>query len=130
MFQLEVAKRLVAPSGSREYGILSVLLQAFYRCQIVLKLAPAHFEPPPAVHSAVIQCVRKQNFMLPCSEDLFRSVVRTAFGQRRKVLRNSLGRSTPALHDFQEAQPFLNRRAEELSWEEFAFLTSLLEQTK
>lgn len=130
MFQLEVAKRLAAHSGSREYGILSVLLQAFYRCQIVLRLTPAHFEPPPAVHSAVIQCIRKENVTLPCSESLFRGVVRTAFGQRRKVLRNSLGRSNPELNDFQEARPFMNRRAEELSWEDFVLLTSLLEQTK
>lgn len=130
MFQLEVARRLAAPHGSREYGILSVLLQAFYHCQIVLKLAPGHFDPPPAVYSAVIQCIRKEKTSLPCSEGLFREVVRTAFGQRRKILRNTLGRNFPALCDFQEVQKFLNCRPEELTWEEFALLAGLLEQTR
>lgn len=130
MFQLEVARRLTASKGSREYGILSVLLQAFYQCRIVLKLSPGQFDPPPAVHSAVIQCLRKEHFTLPCSESLFRQVVRTAFGQRRKVLRNSLGRNFHALNDFPEFHNFLNRRAEELSWEDFALLTGLLERTQ
>lgn len=127
MFQLEVARRLAALHGSREYGILSVLLQAFYHCQIVLKLAPGHFDPPPAVHSAVIQCIRKEHFTLPCSESFFRQVVRVAFGQRRKVLRNTLGRAFPVMQDLPGLDIYSNRRAEELSWEDFVAIASALE---
>lgn len=90
MFQKEVAQRICAKEGSKTYGILSVLVQVFYETEYVFTVPPSVFNPPPKVDSGVIALTRKQNFSLPCDEKLFFRVVKTAFQQRRKTLRNSL----------------------------------------
>src|SRR5665647_1264965 len=90
MLQKEVARRLASPPGSREYGILSVLLQGYYEIEYLFTVPPQVFNPPPKVQSAVIRLHRNDRQALPCNEVLFKKVVKTAFNQRRKVLRNSL----------------------------------------
>ncbi len=90
MFQKEVAERLVSSPGSKVYGILSVLCQAFYDVRICFHIPPHVFIPPPRVMSSVVQMTRKEDFHLPCDERLFFAVVKTAFNQRRKTLKNSL----------------------------------------
>jgi 16S rRNA (adenine1518-N6/adenine1519-N6)-dimethyltransferase len=121
MFQKEVADRVVAPPGSRTYGITSVLLQAFFRCEYLFTVERGSFNPPPKVLSAVIRLVRKHNHNLPCSEPLFRNIVKTAFNQRRKMLRNSLKPFFPA--ETLMADPFFEQRPEMLGWEAFVELT-------
>lgn len=124
MFQKEVAERLVAPKGSKTYGILSVLLNAFYDSKYLFTVEPGVFIPPPKVKSGVIKCVRKKDFVLPCSQKLFFDVVKTAFNQRRKTLRN-------ALHKFnlKETDEFAKLRAEQLSVDEFIKLTLFIEKS-
>lgn len=90
MFQKEVARRIASQPGSKEYGILSVLTQAFYDVKILFHVEPQVFVPPPKVKSSVIKCVRKTSVNLDCDEKLFFTVVKTAFNQRRKTLRNAL----------------------------------------
>lgn len=90
MFQKEVARRIASPPGSKEYGILSVLTQAYYDVEILFNVEPHVFVPQPKVQSTVIRCVRKKDLKLGCNERLFFAVVKTAFNQRRKTLRNSL----------------------------------------
>ncbi len=122
MFQKEVAERLVALKGSKTYGILSVLLNAFYDSEYLFTVEPHVFIPPPKVKSGVIKCIRKENTTLPCDEKLFFDVVKTAFNQRRKTLRN-------ALHKFniKETDEFAKLRAEQLSVEDFIKLTQFIE---
>lgn len=123
MFQKEVAERLVAKKGSKTYGILSVFLNAYYDTEYLFTIEPNVFIPPPKVRSGVIRCVRKDGFVLPCSKVLFYDVVKTAFNQRRKMLRN-------ALHKFnlKETDEFAKLRAEQLSVEDFIKLTIRLEK--
>ncbi len=90
MFQKEVAQRIASPHGNKTYGILSVLAQAFYDISYLFTVPPSVFNPPPKVESGVIRLTRKENYSLPCDEALFFRVVKTAFQQRRKTLRNSL----------------------------------------
>ena len=90
MFQKEVAARIASPPGSKEYGILSVLLQAYYNIEYLFTVNETVFSPPPKVKSAVIRLVRNEISSLDCDEKLFVSVVKTAFNQRRKTLRNAL----------------------------------------
>ncbi len=90
MIQKEVAERLASPPGSRDYGILSVLLQAWYKIEYLFTVPPQVFIPPPKVQSAVIRLKRNEVDHLGCDEQLFKKVVKTAFNQRRKTLRNSL----------------------------------------
>ncbi len=90
MFQREVAKRICSPAGSKEYGILSVLIQAFYDTTYHFTVDEHEFNPPPKVKSGVLSMVRKENYTLPCNERLFFQVVKTSFNQRRKTLNNSL----------------------------------------
>src|SRR5690606_31938082 len=90
MFQKEVAQRICSKEGSKVYGILSVLTQAFYDAGYLFTVPPSVFNPPPKVDSGVLRLIRKANFHLPCDETLFFKVVKTAFQQRRKTLRNSL----------------------------------------
>lgn len=90
MFQKEVARRIAAPPGSKEYGILSVFMQAFYDVKLLFDVEPHVFVPPPKVKSSVIRCLRNEVVFLECDEKLFFIVVKTAFNQRRKTLRNSL----------------------------------------
>ena len=90
MFQKEVAERICEKKGTKAYGILSVLVQAFYEAEYLFTVGPEVFNPPPKVNSGVLRLRRKENFTLPCNEKLFFSVVKTGFQQRRKTLRNSL----------------------------------------
>lgn len=90
MFQREVAKRIVAKHGSKDYGIISVLLPHWFEREYLIELPPAAFTPPPKVHSAVIRLARNANTTMPCDEAQFKKVVKAAFNQRRKMLRNSL----------------------------------------
>jgi 16S rRNA (adenine1518-N6/adenine1519-N6)-dimethyltransferase len=116
MFQQEVAKRLTAGPGNREYGILTVLMGAFYESEYLFSVSPDVFLPPPKVTSGVIRFIRRENISLPCSPAIFKRVVKMAFNQRRKTLRNALSAIwTP---DF-EATGFGGLRAEQLSVEQF-----------
>ena len=90
MFQKEVAKRIAEKEGSKVYGIISVLTQAFYDVEYLFTVPPSVFNPPPKVDSGVIRLIRKKDFSLPVDEKLFFRVVKTAFNQRRKMLRSSL----------------------------------------
>ncbi len=90
MFQKEVAQRICAKEGSKTYGILSVLTQAFYEAEYLFTVGPEVFDPPPKVQSGVLRLKRKENLDLGCDEAMFYKVVKTAFNQRRKTLRNSL----------------------------------------
>jgi 16S rRNA (adenine1518-N6/adenine1519-N6)-dimethyltransferase len=123
MFQKEVAQRLTAKEGSKTYGILSVLLNAYYTTSYEFTVEPDVFIPPPKVKSGVIKCIKKTDFVLPCRKSLFFEVVKTAFNQRRKTLRN-------ALHKFNlsESHEFAKLRAEQLSVENFITLTCFFEQ--
>jgi len=121
MIQKEVAVRLAEPPGSREYGILSVLLQAWYDIEYLFTVNETVFNPPPKVKSAVIRLRRNGVERLGCDERLFVRVVKASFGQRRKMIRNSLG---AAFGDFGGAEhPFFTRRAEQLSVADFVELT-------
>jgi len=120
MFQKEVAERIAAPPGSKTYGILSVLLQAFYEIEYLFTVGETVFYPPPKVKSAVIRLRRNQTETLDCDEFLFFRVVKTAFNQRRKTLRNSLSSLGPA-----DLKEFSGLRPEQLGVPEFVSLTKL-----
>lgn len=121
MIQKEVAVRLAEGPGSKEYGILSVLLQAWYDIEYLFTVNETVFSPPPKVKSAVVRLRRNATERLDCDERLFIRVVKAAFGQRRKMIRNSL---RAAFGDFGGAEhPFFTRRAEQLSVGEFVELT-------
>lgn len=124
MFQKEVAQRICSASGSKVYGILSVLVQAFYSATYHFTLDEHEFIPPPKVKSAVISLHRKENMSLACNEELFVKVVKTAFNQRRKTMNNSL---KPILKDAKLPQQFGLLRPEQLSVEQFVELTLLIE---
>jgi 16S rRNA (adenine1518-N6/adenine1519-N6)-dimethyltransferase len=128
MLQKEVADRIAAPPGSKTYGILSVLLQAFYNIQYLFKVSPGVFTPPPKVMSAVIQLERNNVVDLPCDETLFVQVVKQAFNTRRKTLRNALKNLNLAAEI--SALPLLDKRAEQLSVDEFTNLTLLIEKSR
>jgi 16S rRNA (adenine1518-N6/adenine1519-N6)-dimethyltransferase len=119
MFQKEVALRIAEKPGSKQYGILSVLLQAFYDIEYCFTVDEHVFNPPPKVKSAVIRCVRNNRENLGCDEKLFIQVVKTAFNQRRKTMRNAL---KPIIQNTE--LPFLDLRAERLSVEDFITLTN------
>jgi len=125
MFQKEVAQRICEKPGSRQYGILSVLMQAFYEVEYGFTIKPGAFNPPPKVDSAVIHCKRKAKFHLDCDEDLFFRVVKMAFNQRRKILRNSL-KSLMEEKDLPEALAM--SRPEQLDVEAFVLLTTIIER--
>lgn len=121
MIQREVAVRIAEPPGSRDYGILSVLLQAWYDIEYLFTVSEGVFNPPPKVKSAVIRLRRNGVRQLDCDEALFVKVVKAAFGQRRKMLRNAL---RAVFGDFGGAEhPFFTRRAETLSVADFTELT-------
>jgi len=125
MFQKEVAQRICSKEGSKIYGILSVLTQAFYDAEYLFTVPPSVFNPPPKVDSGVLLLKRKENFSLPCDEALFFKVVKTGFQQRRKTLRNSL--KTFNLSDNLKANTIFGQRPEQLSVSQFIELTSLIE---
>ena len=124
MFQKEVAKRIAEKPGSKVYGILSVLTQAFFDVEYLFTVPPIVFNPPPKVDSGVIRLVRKKDFSLPVNEKLFFRVVKTAFNQRRKMLRSSL--KSFNLSDALKEDPFFTKRPEQLSVNEFIELTKKL----
>jgi 16S rRNA (adenine1518-N6/adenine1519-N6)-dimethyltransferase len=129
MIQHEVAVRMASQPGNKQYGILSVLIQAWYHVEYLFTVEPSVFNPPPKVQSAVIRMVRNDVRHLGCDEQLFKRVVKTTFNQRRKMLRVSLRQLLP-----QESSLFtlhaslLTRRPEQLSIPEFVELTNLVEQ--
>lgn len=127
MIQKEVAERLASPPGSKAYGILSVLLQAWYDVEYLFTVSEHVFDPPPKVKSAVIRMTRNNVTSLGCDEVLFKQVVKTSFNQRRKTLRNSL---RPLLGDriAQLDGEVLNRRPEQLSVAEFIALTRQVDE--
>lgn len=127
MLQKEVAQRICSTPGSKVYGILSVLLQAWYDCKYLFDVAPGVFSPPPKVTSGVIRLVRNRRTELGCDEKLFKNIVKTSFGQRRKTLRNSLASLIP-LNSPVWQDPILARRPETLSVEEFISLTKSILQ--
>lgn len=122
MFQKEVAERIAATHGSKVYGITSVLLQVFYDIEYLFTVHENVFVPPPKVKSAVIRLRRNQRENLPFEERLIFNVVKTAFNQRRKTLRNALKPITNGVENI----PFLDKRAEQLSVEDFITLTSAI----
>lgn len=126
MFQKEVAQRICEKEGSKTYGILSVLTQAFYNAEYLFTVPPSVFNPPPKVDSGVLRLIRKDDYHLPCDEKLFFKVVKTAFQQRRKTLRNSL--KTLNLSDNLKANVIFGKRPEQLSVEAFIELTTLIEK--
>lgn len=124
MIQKEVAERIAEKPGSKTYGILSVLLQAWYDIDYIVSVGSGAFCPPPKVQSAVIRLRRNSRSSLGCDEKLFKTVVKTAFNQRRKTLRNAL---KPLLGDsVDSSNPVFDLRAERLSVEDFVSLTNLL----
>ena len=125
MFQKEVAQRICINEGTKSYGILSVLVQAFYDAEYLFTVPPTVFNPPPKVDSAVVRLTRKNDFSLPCSEKLFFKVVKIAFRQRRKTLRNSL--KTFNLSDNLNANTIFDKRPEQLSVAAFIKLASTIE---
>ncbi|MEL0651997.1 16S rRNA (adenine(1518)-N(6)/adenine(1519)-N(6))-dimethyltransferase RsmA [Algibacter sp. TI.3.09] len=128
MFQKEVAARICSKEGSKVYGILSVLVQAFYHAEYLFTVPPEVFNPPPKVDSGVLRLTRKEDYSLPCDEKMFFKVVKTAFQQRRKTLRNSL--KTFDLSDNLKANSIFGQRPEQLSVASFLELTQLLENDK
>lgn len=125
MFQREVAQRIAEKPGSKTYGILSVLLQAFYKIEYLFTVSEHVFNPPPKVKSAVIRLTRNTTEKLNCNEDLFFKVVKASFNQRRKTVRNSIKLlSGAATVD----SVYLDKRAEQLSVEQFIELTNSVEQ--
>ena len=128
MLQKEVAERIAAAPGSKVYGILSVLLQAWYDIEYLFTVDEHVFNPPPKVKSGVIRLRRNNVSDLGCDESLFKTIVKTSFGQRRKTLRNSLrsfARNPEILTD-----EIFNKRPEQLSVAEFVRLTNLLKTEK
>ncbi len=121
MFQKEVAQRICETSGNKTYGILSVLVQAFYKAEYLFTVHPQVFDPPPKVQSGVLRLTRKESFKLPCDERLFFKVVKAAFNQRRKTLRNSL--KTFNLSDNLKEDTIFDRRPEQLDVVDFVTLT-------
>jgi 16S rRNA (adenine1518-N6/adenine1519-N6)-dimethyltransferase len=121
MFQKEVAVRIASKPGNKDYGILSVLLQAFYDIEYCFSLGPEVFSPPPKVNSGVIRLKRNQVTDLGVSESKFKAIVKMGFNQRRKTLRNALRALQLPENDF------LNKRAEQLSVADFLELTRLSE---
>ncbi len=127
MIQKEVAERIAAKPGKKTYGILSVLIQAWYHVEYLFTVDEHVFNPPPKVKSAVIRMTRNETQDLGCDEKLFKQIVKTTFNQRRKTLRNSispiLDKANPLSSD-----PIFNKRPEQLSVEEFVELTNRVEK--
>jgi len=128
MFQKEVAERCAAKAGSKEYGILSVFLQAYYKVEYLFTVKAGVFNPPPKVLSAVIRLTRNDKQTLECDEKLFWQIVKAGFNQRRKTLRNAI--SSLINKEKLTDEPVLDLRAERLSVEDFVKLTNLVSATR
>jgi len=128
MIQREVALRMASQPGNKQYGILSVLIQAWYDVEYLFTVEPGVFNPPPKVQSAVIRMTRNKVHKLGCNEELFKRIVKTTFNQRRKMLRVSLKQMLPADSlFFNEYSSVLTKRPEQLTIPEFVELTNWLE---
>lgn len=125
MFQKEVAQRICEKEGSKAYGILSVLTQAFYDAEYLFTVPPTVFNPPPKVDSGVLRLKRKEDYSIPCDETMLYKVVKTAFQQRRKTLRNSL--KSFNISDKLKEDTIFGQRPEQLSVSQFITLTKKLE---
>jgi 16S rRNA (adenine1518-N6/adenine1519-N6)-dimethyltransferase len=123
MIQKEVAERLAAKPGSKTYGVLSILIQAWYDVNYLFTVHEHVFDPPPKVKSAVVRLTRNGKLSLGCDEKMFRRIVKTVFTMRRKMLRNGmkqiLGSGHPLLQD-----PIMTKRPEQLSIDDFVWLTN------
>ncbi|MBE7177286.1 MAG: 16S rRNA (adenine(1518)-N(6)/adenine(1519)-N(6))-dimethyltransferase RsmA [Mucilaginibacter polytrichastri] len=128
MFQREVAERCAAKPGGKEYGILSVLLQAWYKVDYLFTVKAGSFNPPPKVQSGVIRLQRNASEKLDCDEKLFWQVVKAGFNQRRKTLRNAL--SSLIIKEKMADEPLLEKRAETLSVADFVYLTQLISRIR
>ena len=126
MFQKEVAERIASKPGPKAYGVISVLLQAYYDIEYLFTVEAREFIPPPKVQSAVIRLIRKTDQELGCDPKLFKQVVKMSFNQRRKTMRNSL-KPMIVERDLDKDLPVFAQRPEQLSVEEFAALTRLFE---
>ena len=124
MFQLEVAERICSNFGTKKYGILSVLIQAFFEVKMMKKIKPQSFYPIPNVDSAVIR-INKKNDSINCNEILFKKIVKQSFGQRRKTLRNSL--KIFNIPDIKKEDTIFAKRPEQLSVSDFIYLTNLVD---
>lgn len=124
MFQKEVALRIAEKPGTKVYGILSVLLQAYYNIEYLFTVNENVFSPPPKVKSAVIRLTRNNTKQLACDEVLFKKIVKTCFNQRRKTIRNSIRQ---LFNNNNLREPLLDKRPEQLSVEEFVTLTKFVE---
>ena len=125
MFQKEVARRICEKQGSKAYGILSVLTQAYFNAEYLFTVPPTVFNPPPKVDSGVLRLQRKENFHLECDEKLFFRIVKTSFNQRRKTLRNSL--KSMNLPDNLREDTIFDSRPEQLGFQQFIDLTKMIE---
>jgi len=126
MFQKEVAERVIAPAGNKTYGVISVLIQAYYEGEMLFYVPPTDFNPPPKVDSAVIRLRRKENLTLDVDEKTFKKVVKQAFSQRRKMLRNTMKAflsGNPLLED-----EFFKQRPEKLNVADFIQVTKWVEE--
>lgn len=122
MFQKEVAERVIAKPGSKTYGVISVLIQAYYDGEYLFTVDNTNFNPPPKVQSGVIRLTRKKELELNCDEKLFKRIVKQAFSQRRKMLRNTMKsfiKGDPILQE-----PFFRQRPEQLALEDYINLTN------
>src|SRR5476651_589389 len=128
MFQKEVAERCSSKPGSKEYGILSVFLQAYYKVEYLFTVKAGVFNPPPKVLSAVIRLTRNETAQLDCDEKLFWQLVKAGFNQRRKTLRNAISSVIPK--DKITEDPLLDLRAERLNVGDFVNLTNKISETK
>ena len=126
MFQYEVAERICQKEGSKKYGIISVIAQAYYNAKLLFEVSNDLFTPPPKVNSAVISLKRKENLNLNCDEKLFLKIVKLSFQQRRKTMRNSLKQIN--LSDNLREDTIFDKRPEQLSVTEFIDLTNMVSQ--
>mgnify|MGYP002863834508 CR=1 FL=1 len=124
MFQKEVAERICSKPGSKKYGILSVVIQAYFDCEYLLEVPPDNFQPIPKVHSAVIKIVRNTRKKLDCNHSDFMKIVKISFSQRRKKLKNALKNFTNLNHE--KLKHLMSKRAEELSVSDFVKLTNMI----
>jgi 16S rRNA (adenine1518-N6/adenine1519-N6)-dimethyltransferase len=127
MLQKEVAERIAEKEGSKTYGILSVLLQAYYDIEFLFKVPPGVFHPPPKVMSAVIRLTRNKTQQLACDENLFKKIVKQSFQNRRKTLRNALKPLNLSASIY--ALQVMDKRAEQLTVDQFTTLTKLIQES-
>lgn len=125
MFQREVAERIASKEGNKKYGVITVLLGTTFDVEILFNVKPGNFFPVPKVNSSVISMIRKADYEMPCDPVLFRSIVKMSFGQRRKMLRNSIKSLVRDMSLFD--REVMTNRPEQLSIEDFYNLTTLLE---